>query len=130
MDPLSNKKEVYSPILRVTRLEFDDCKNPGLRERSEVEAARDLEKPIEQLLADVHEEAEGNTDEGRIAGALKRLVSMQVQVVRANNRAADAAAKATSAAAKATSAMVALTWAIFVLTLVMTVLTYLMWRKA
>src|SRR5256885_2131636 len=80
-------RSVYSPILGITRLEFDECKDPAARKIAETEASRDLRKPIEQLLADVHEEAETNPDPaGRIAGANKRMVSLMLKVVRSNNR--------------------------------------------
>lgn len=71
---------------------------------------RDLMKPIEQLLADVHEEADADQDSnGRIASAMKRMVSLQVRVVQSNER--------------ASRQMLWLTWAMAIMTAV------LLWRS-
>jgi hypothetical protein len=79
--PLKPLRRVYSPILGVERVEFDDCKNVEARRTAEIEARRDLMKPIEQLLADVHEEAETNF---KPASANKRMVSLLVRVIKTN----------------------------------------------
>jgi|GEM_PF-2063204 len=114
--PLEPVRRVRSDILGVERVEFDDCKDPAARRRAEVEAMRDLLKPIEQLLTDVHEEAENNPSEiGRLAGATKRMVSLQVRVVRSNDR--------------LSNHMICVTWAMAAMTAAILWLTYLMWQQ-
>lgn len=109
--PLEPLRRVHSDILGVERVEFDDCKDPAARRRAEIEAMRDLLKPHEQLLADVHEEAENNPSEiGRLAGATKRMVSLQVRVVRSNNRLSQQMLWLTWAIAAMTAAILWLTW--------------------
>jgi len=88
----------FSSIRKWTRKDFPDADlSRGVRCLAEVETDRDLQKPIQQLLCDVHEEslcplperAAGETDEHwnlrlavlqlqRIIGAQKRMVSLQM----------------------------------------------------
>ncbi len=110
-------RRIRSDVLGVERVEFDNCRDTAARNRAEVEAMRDLLKPIEQLLTDVHEEAENNpSDIGRLAGATKRMVSLQVRVIRSNDR--------------LSRHMIWVTWAIAALTAVILWLTYLMWEQS
>ena len=86
------------------------------RQRSELETNRDLDKPLEQLVCDVHEEShDPNRDTlENIAGAQKRMVSMMARVAQPNDR--------------ATRWMITLTIAIAAMTGVLVVLTVLMLR--
>jgi hypothetical protein len=108
------------PIKKWKRLNFDESKLPPLdkvRERSEIETDRDLAKPIEQLLCDVHEEIHNNSGDqlGNIACAQKRMVSMMAKVAISNNRVGNL--------------MLLLTIVITALTIAIFVLTYLMWKN-
>jgi hypothetical protein len=73
-----------------TRLDFDESILEGLsvRERSEIETNRDLIKPIEQLVCDVHEETHNlsRNELANIAGAQKRMVSMMARIAMSNDR--------------------------------------------
>lgn len=105
------------PMQKWTRMNFDESKLVGLtiRQRSEIETNRDLIKPIEQLVCDVHEETH-NSDRGELqnlACAQKRMVSMMARVSKSNDRMA--------------LQMTRLTWAIALMTLVILVFTFLMW---
>ncbi len=98
---------------------YDEPKLAGLprRERSELETDRDMDKEVEQLVCDVHEETH---DPGRqplenIAGAQKRMTSMLARVALSNQRVADR--------------MLCLTWAIGVMTFVMLIFVVLTWWK-
>ena len=95
------------------RKNFDESKLEGLsvRERSEIETDRDLVKPIEQLVCDVHEEIHNKdgTELGRIACAQKRMVSMMARVSISNDR--------------MTNQIRWLTWAIAIMTLAIIILT-------
>ncbi len=107
------------PPRKWKRKNFDESKLPApdkVRERSEIETDRDLAKPIEQLLCDVHEEIHNDKRASleNIASAQKRMVSMMARVAISSER---------------------LNKKIFLLTLVLTVLTiailiftYLMWN--
>jgi len=81
----------------------------SVRERSELEADRDLDKPVEQLVCDVHEETHDTKRDSlaNIAGAQKRMTSMMAKIAKSNDRLG--------------KNMLALTIAILVLTLVMTI---------
>jgi hypothetical protein len=87
------------------------------RERSEIETDRDMDKPVEQLVCDVHEEThsdnnwEGYSAQkwlGNIAAAQKRFASLMAKVALSNDKVA--------------SRMLYLTWAIFILTVVLVIL--------
>ena len=101
-----------------TRLNFDESKLEGLtnRQRSEIETNRDLIKPVEQLVCDVHEETHdpNRTELQNIASAQKRMVSMMARLAKSNDR--------------MTKQIVCLTWAIAIMTLVIVVFTILLWK--
>jgi hypothetical protein len=107
------------PKQKWTRAIFDESKLEGLsnRQRSEIETNRDLAKPIEQLVCDVHEETHNSerTELQNIASAQKRMVSMMARVAKSNDR--------------LTFQMIVLTWVIAAMTLVILVFTILMWRS-
>jgi len=87
----------FQDIRKWSRKNFPDPdQTKGLRHLAEVETDRDLQKPVQQLLCDVHEEAlnplppkaPGETDDHwnlrlvvlqlqRLVGAQKRMVSLQ-----------------------------------------------------
>jgi hypothetical protein len=94
-----------------TRRLYDESKLAGLsvRERCELETDRDMDKPVEQLVCDVHEETHNPSCQTleNIAGAQKRMTSMLARVALSNDR-----------VAKRTEC---LTWAIAAMTLVMLV---------
>jgi hypothetical protein len=81
------------------------------REKAEIETDRDLAKPIEQLLCDVHEETHNpnRSAEENSASAQKRMVSLMARVAISNDRNA--------------KLMTYLTWAIAIMTLAIVVLT-------
>src|ERR1700731_179718 len=70
-------KMVYSEDLEIDQIVWTDTEEPkpGAYPGAGREAARDLHKPSEQLLADVHRE--NNT---------KRLASMMLRVVKSNDK--------------------------------------------
>jgi hypothetical protein len=94
---------------------YDEGKLVGLprRDRSALETDRDMDKPVEQLVCDVHEEAHDPDRQPleNIAGAQKRMTSMLARVARSNDRVANQ--------------MLYLTYAIGAMTLIMLVLTIL-----
>ena len=67
---------------------LDYRKSDDRRKGSEIETDRDLGKPVEQLVCDVHEETHdpNRTDLANIAGAQKRMVSMMACVAKSNDR--------------------------------------------
>ncbi len=87
------------------------------RDRSALETDRDLDKPIEQLVCDVHEETHSQNDWeawserkwlGNIAAAQKRIASLMARVAISNDRVA--------------RQMLYYTWAIAILTVVLVVI--------
>lgn len=58
------------------------------RERAEIETDRDLDKSIEQLVCDVHEEThrDDRDDLKNIAAAQKRMVSLMARVAMSNDK--------------------------------------------
>jgi hypothetical protein len=77
------------PPRRWRRKNYDESVFAGMsvRQRSEIEADRDLAKPPEQLVCDVHEETHANRAAlENIAGAQKRLVSLMARVAKSNDR--------------------------------------------
>ncbi len=115
-EALGKPTQVYSERLGVTRLEWDECRDLERRRKAETETGRDLLKPVEQLVCDVHEEAGRPADDTRdtsakLADAVKRMVSMMGRVAKSNDRLA--------------KWMLRLTWAIAVTTLVTFVLSIL-----
>jgi hypothetical protein len=101
------------PKRKWIRKNFDENILNGLsvRERSEIETERDLIKPVEQLVCDVHEEThnEDRTAMENLASAQKRMVSLMARVALSNDRVG--------------TKMLWLTWAIAFLTLVIVGLT-------
>jgi hypothetical protein len=85
---------------------YDESKLDGLslHDRSALETDRDMDKPVEQLVCDVHDETH---DPDRpplenVAGAQKRMTSMLARVAVSSQKVADR--------------MLALTWAIGIMT--------------
>lgn len=78
------------PPKKWKRKEYDSSKLKGLsaRERAELEVGRDLDKSIEQLVCDVHEEThnESRLETANIASAQKRMVSLMAKVAKSNER--------------------------------------------
>jgi hypothetical protein len=74
---LGPHKMVYSEDLEIDQIVWTDTEEPKPEPYpgSEREAARDLYKPAEQLLVDVHRE-----------NNMKRLASMMLRVVQSNNK--------------------------------------------
>ena len=106
------------PPRKWKRKNFDESILNGLspRERSEIETDRDLGKPPEQLVCDVHEETHGaGSAIENLAGAQKRMVSLLARIAKSNDRAANQ--------------MLFLTWAIAVMTLVILWATIKMLQK-
>lgn len=98
---------------------YDESKHAGLsrRELAELETDRDMDKPPEQLVCDVHEET---LDSGRqtlenIAHAQKRMTSMLARVALGNQKVSDR--------------MLGLTWAIGIMTFIMLIFVILTWWK-
>jgi hypothetical protein len=85
---------------------YDESKLVGLSRRdvSALETDRDMNKSVEQLVCDVHEETHdpGRTPLENIAGAQKRTTSMLARVALSNEKVADR--------------MLFLTWAIGIMT--------------
>lgn len=104
------------PKQKWKRKEFDEQVLQSLsnRQRSEIETNRDLIKPLEQLLCDVHEEThdEKRADLENIAGAQKRMVSLMARVAISNE--------------KIDKQMSFLTWAICIMTLMLVILTLIL----
>ena len=105
------------PPRRWKRKNYDESFLPQLtvRKRSEIETDRDLAKPPEQLVCDVHEETHGagNVMEN-LAGAQKRMVSLMARVAKSNDR--------------ASFWMIVLTLVIAIMTLVLLLFTYWSWQ--
>ena len=105
------------PKRRWVRKNYDETGLPtlSLRERSELETDRDLDKPVEQLVCDVHEETHSNRHPVfNLICAQKRMVSMMARIAKSNDRVA--------------RRMEWLTWAIALMTAVVLALTFMMWR--
>jgi len=58
------------------------------RKAAEIETGRDLNKCVEQLVCDVHEEIlyQNRSPLQNIAGAQQRMVSMMAKIAKSNNR--------------------------------------------
>ena len=97
---------------------LDYKKDEDRRKGSEIETNRDLEKPMEQLVCDVHEEThDPNRNElANLAGAQKRMVSMMARVAKSSNR--------------ASFWMIILTVAITGMTAALLLFTYWLWQDA
>jgi hypothetical protein len=78
------------PVRKWKRKNFDEDILRGLenRERSEIETDRDLVKPIEQLLCDVHKETHNpnGNESANIASVQKRMISMMARVAISSKR--------------------------------------------
>lgn len=108
------------PKQKWERLSFDEekLKSLSVRQQFEIEANRDLLKPIEQLVCDVHEETHNpaRTELQNLTGAQKRMVSMMARIAISND--------------KLSSQMVVLNWLIAIMTLVILFFTILMCVKS
>ena len=69
---------------------YDESRLDGLSnsERARLETARDMDKPVEQLVCDVHEEIHNSerTELQNIASAQKRIASLMARVSKSNAR--------------------------------------------
>jgi hypothetical protein len=78
------------PKRKWKRKNYDESKlhKPLIREDFELETDRDLDKPLEQLVCDVHEETNKNnrTPIENIAHAQKRMVSMMARIAKSNEK--------------------------------------------
>ncbi|MBP9152009.1 MAG: hypothetical protein KBF73_06970 [Flavobacteriales bacterium] len=110
-------KYASEPPQRWQRQDFNETilEHKTVRERSELETNRDLIKPIEQLVCDVHEEThqQDRTELENIACAQKRMVSMMARMSISNER--------------MTKQIMLLTYFIFVLTLFSVIISFLVW---
>ena len=100
------------------RVDFDPLPDDlTVRQKAEEETRRDLEKPIEQLLCDVHEEIlnQTRTTDQSLVHAYRRMVSVMVRVAASNER--------------TSRILIALTWALTFLTVVLVILTIVMLVK-
>jgi hypothetical protein len=107
------------PQRKWARRNYEESRLDGLalRERCELETDRDLDKPVEQLVCDVHEETHSNRHPVfNLICAQKRMVSMMARIAKSNDRVAQK--------------MTYLTWAITVMTAALLVFTVLMWKGA
>jgi hypothetical protein len=97
-----------APLRKLDYLKSDDR-----RKGSEIETDRDLAKPMEQLVCDVHEETHdpNRSEVANLAGAQKRMVSMMARVAKSSDKVA--------------AQMLYLTWAIAIMTLVILAATIL-----
>jgi len=90
MEKLDNVPWASDPERGWERKNYDEGKLDRLspRRRAELETDRDLEKPVEQLVCDVHEETHdpNRSPLENIAGAQKRMVSMMARVAISNQR--------------------------------------------
>ena len=89
----------------------------NIRELAEAETNRDLKKPIQQLLCDVHEEVHQThrSVEENIIHANKRMVSMMARVALSNER--------------YSGVLLKLSWVLVVLTIVLAVMTFFMLKN-
>ena len=73
-----------------SRVTFDENFLSGLqpRQQAEMETNRDLIKPIQQLVCDVHEETHNpdRTELQNIASAQKRMVSLMARLAMTNDK--------------------------------------------
>ena len=79
-DPPQNWQRENYDETPLSNLDYE--KKEDTRKGSEIETNSDLDKPIEQLVCDVHEETHDpqRDDLKNIAGAQKRMVSMMARV--------------------------------------------------
>jgi hypothetical protein len=100
------------------RIEFEALPAElSVRQKAEEETRRDLQKPIEQLLCDVHEEImdQTRTTDQNLVHAYRRMVSVMVRVAASNER--------------TSRVLLGLTWALTILTVVLVILTIVMLVK-
>ncbi len=97
------------------RIDFGPLPNGSRRDQAEEETRRDLQKPLEQLLCDVHEESHdpGRSQDENIGRALKRMVSMMARVAIENE--------------KTSRQLLVLTWVLAILTVAILWLTVMIW---
>lgn len=102
-----------------TRMIFDEKVLEGRsnRERAEIETDRDLIKPIQQLVCDVHEETHdpNKTEMQNIACANKRMVSLMARIAMSNDR--------------LSNKIYWLTFFMTIMTLAICIMTYVLLRK-
>ncbi len=98
--------------------QLDYRKDEDRRKGSEIETNRDLDKPLEQLVCDVHEETHDpkRTEIANLAGAQKRMVSMMARVAKSNDR--------------VSFWMIILTVAIALMTAALLLFIYWLWQDA
>jgi hypothetical protein len=99
------------------RIDFGEPPTGTPQDVAEEETRRDLLKPLEQLLCDVHEEihSPGRTAAENAAASTTRMVSLMARVALSNER--------------VSRQMLWLTWIMTVLTIVMLGLTYAMFAR-
>jgi len=129
LEELCNREEAKRYNDEVKRQTGRDVDGPDARLKGEQAAMRDLEKPIEQLLSDIHEQAfkrpvtqnGGNAESpqvvvlSRFLEAHRRMASMMARVALANQR--------------VSRRLLCLTWFVVGLTVVLVALTAAMvWR--
>lgn len=97
------------------RMDFGPMPPGNLQRHAEEETKRDLLKPIEQLLCDVHEEVHhpGRNASENGAAAIKRMTSLMARVAISNER--------------ASRQLLVLTWVLAIFTAAMLWLTYMLW---
>jgi hypothetical protein len=107
------KKYDETPLRRL-----DYRKDEDRRRGAEMETDRDLAKPMEQLVCDVHEETHdpNRSELANLAGAQKRMVSMMARVAKSSDR--------------ASFWMIVLTFAIALMTAALLLFTYWLWQDA
>ncbi len=99
------------------RIDSGPLPSGSRRDIAEEETRRDLQKPIEQLLCDVHEESHdpGRSQDENTGGAVKRMVSLMARVAIENER--------------ASRHLLVLTWVLAILTVAILWLTVMMWMR-
>ena len=101
------------------RMNFNDYNQNEFseREKAEIETERDLMKPIQQLVCDVHEETHNpnRTELQNLASAQKRMVSLMARLAISNEL--------------LTKQIVYLTWLIALMTLAIGIMSYLTLSK-
>src|SRR4029077_1407856 len=108
----------YSQKLKVRIIDFGPVPGGTREECAEEEVRRDLKKPMEQLLWDIHCEAHdpNRTAEENIIGTNKRFASLMLRVAKASDR--------------SSFWMIILTVAIVVMTAALLLFTYWLWQDA
>ena len=94
---------------------LDYKKEEDRRNGCQIETNRDLKKPIEQLVCDVHEETHNpnRTELANLAGAQKRMVSMMARVALEHERSSNWLVRLTVVLGVLTIALVAWTFLLY-----------------